>query len=155
VLRLCARRGLDAAAAADATAETFAAALLARRRYRADARPARAWLLGIASHKIGDHARRRARDQRALRRLALEPVALSDRDRADYAQLVAEEGASVASEALADLPAAQRAAVYSRVVDGESYQAIASSLRISESVARQRVSRGLRTLRMRLGKEPS
>jgi RNA polymerase sigma-70 factor (ECF subfamily) len=153
VLRLCVRRGLDSAAAADVTAETFAAALLARQRYRPEAGPARAWLLGIASHKIGDDGRRRARDCRALRRLAVEPVELSDRDRADYADLVAEEDA--ASSALARLPADQRAAVYARVVEGESYEAIARGHRISESLARQRVSRGLRALRMRLGKESS
>jgi RNA polymerase sigma-70 factor (ECF subfamily) len=137
------------------TAETFAAALLARRRYRPQAGPARAWLLGIASHKIGDHGRRRARDRRALRRLAVAPVELSARDRTDYASLIAEESASLASSALADLPEDQRAAVYARVVEGETYQAIARDLRISESLARQRVSRGLRALRIRLGKEPS
>jgi RNA polymerase sigma factor (sigma-70 family) len=155
VLRFCARRGLDAAAAADVTAETFAAALLGRRRYRRDAGPARAWLLGIASHKIGDYGRRMARDRRALRRLAIAPVELSARDRTDYAALVDEESASLASRALADLPADQRTAVYARVVEGESYEAIAGDLRISESLARQRVSRGLRALRARLGKEPS
>jgi RNA polymerase sigma factor (sigma-70 family) len=155
VLRLCVRRGLDSAAAADVTAETFASALLARRRYRAEVGSARAWLLGIAVHKIGDDQRRRARDHLALRRLALAPVELSEQDRADYAALVAQERSSTATDALAHLPEDQRTAVYARVVEGESYEAIARDLRISEGVARQRVSRGLRTLRVRLGKEPS
>jgi RNA polymerase sigma-70 factor (ECF subfamily) len=154
VLRYCARRGLDATTAADVTAETFAAALLWRNRYRPEAGPARAWLLGIASHKIADNGRRWARDRRAIRRLALEPVELTDRDRAEYAELIAEEErASPTTSALADLPADQRTAVYARVVEGESYDEIARHLRISKAVARQRVSRGLRALRLRLGKE--
>lgn len=155
VLRLCARHGLDATTAADVTAETFAAALLGRNRYRQEAGSARAWLMGIASHKVADHGRRWARDRRAIRRIALEPVELTDRDRAEYAELLAEEEehVSAASSALADLPADQRTAVYARVVEGERYDAIASHLHISEALARQRVSRGLRALRLRLGKE--
>jgi RNA polymerase sigma-70 factor (ECF subfamily) len=155
VLRLCARRGLNAAEAADVTAETFAAALVGRHRYGAEYGTARAWLLGIASHKLADHRRRVARDRRVLRRLAIEPVELSERDHADYADLLARETASTASDALSGLPDGQRAAVYARVVDGASYEAIARDLGTSESVARQRVTRGLAALRMRLRKEQS
>ena len=153
VLRLCARRGLNAGEAADVTAETFMAALRDRRRYRPDAGSARSWLLGIAAHKLADNSRRSARDRRALRRFAAEPIELSMRDHADYAELVAQESASVAEEALADLPDGQRAAVHARVVAGESYEAIARELAVSETVARQRVSRGLAALRMKLEKE--
>jgi RNA polymerase sigma-70 factor (ECF subfamily) len=153
VLRLCARRGLSASDAADVTAETFAAALLSRRRYRSRSGPARAWLLGIASHKLADHGRQRARDRRAVRQLTLEPIELSERDHADYAELLAQESAPRATEALAELPDGQRHAVHARVVEGESYRAIARDLRVSESVARQHVSRGLAALRTRLGKE--
>jgi len=153
VLRLCARRGLNAAEAADVTAETFLAALRDRRRYRPGVGSARSWLLGIASHKLADHARRRARDRRALRELEFEPIELSERDYADYAELLAQERASAAEEALAALPDGQRAAVRARVINGESYAAIARELSVSETVARQRVSRGLAVLRMKLGKE--
>src|SRR5579862_3610301 len=153
VLRLCARRGLNAGEAADVTAETFLVALRDRRSYRPELGPARPWLLGIASHKVADHARRRARDQRVLHRFAREPIELSERDHADYAALVAQESASAAEEALAELPAGQRAAVHARVVAGESYSAIARELAVSEAVARQRVSRGLAALRMKLGRE--
>lgn len=44
--------------AADLTAKTFAAALVARRRHRASRGPARAWLYGIAAHKLADWQRR-------------------------------------------------------------------------------------------------
>jgi len=153
VLRLCARRGLNAAEAADVTAETFVAALRDRRRYRPGVGSARSWLLGIASHKLADHGRRRARDRRVLLELGFEPIELSVRDYADYAELLAQEGAASAEDALAELPDGQRAAVHARVVDGESYEAIARELSVSETVARQRVSRGLAALRMKLEKE--
>jgi len=153
VLRLCARRGLSAAEAADVTAETFVAALRDRLRYRPSMGSGRSWLLGIASHRLADHARRRARERRAIRQVAFEPIELSDRDHADYAELLAQESGSAAEEALLQLPDGQRAAVRARVVDGESYQAIAHQLSVSEPVARQRVSRGLAVLRTRLGKE--
>jgi len=153
VLRLCARHSLSAAEAADVTADSFIAALRDRASYRPQAGSARSWLLGIAEHKLADHSRRRARDNRVLRRLAIEPIELSARDYADYAELLAEESASVVEDALAALPDGQRAAIRRRVVDGESYEAIARELSVSEAVARQRVSRGLAALRTKLGRE--
>ncbi len=153
VLRLCARRGLDASEAADVTAETFAAAFLARNRYRPQSGPARAWLLGIAAHKLADHQRQAIRTQRALRRLAVDPIELSERDAVDYAEILAQESESTATDALSALPDAQRFAVRARVIEGESYGAISRRLDISESAARQRVSRGLTALRTKLGKE--
>jgi RNA polymerase sigma-70 factor (ECF subfamily) len=153
VLRLCARRGLSAGEAADVTAESFMAALRDRDSYRPQAGSARSWLLGIAAHKLADHSRRRVRDRRALHRLASEPIELSERDYAEYAELLAEESASLVADALAALPDGQRAAIRRRVVDGESYEAIARELSVSEAVARQRVSRGLAALRTKLGRE--
>jgi len=50
-------------------------------------------------------------------------------------------------EGLAGLPADQREALLKRVVQERSYEEIAHELRCSEVVVRQRVSRGLRTLR--------
>jgi RNA polymerase sigma-70 factor (ECF subfamily) len=88
-----------------------------------------------------------------VRRLALEPIELSERDFADYGELLAEESGALASEALSELPEEQRAAVVARVLEGASYEAIARELHTSESAARQRVSRGLVALRTKLGKE--
>ena len=48
MLRYHARSTRNAEAAADLTAETFAAALEAKARFRAGGPPARAWLFGIA-----------------------------------------------------------------------------------------------------------
>ncbi|MBX5470690.1 MAG: sigma-70 region 4 domain-containing protein [Thermoleophilaceae bacterium] len=48
------------------------------------------------------------------------------------------------------LPPDQRDAVTARIVDERDYAGIARDLRCSESVVRQRVSRGLRALKVRL-----
>ena len=58
--------------------------------------------------------------------------------------------AGSASALVADLPPEQREAVLARVVDERSYAAIATELRCSEALVRQRVSRGLAALRRRL-----
>jgi DNA-directed RNA polymerase specialized sigma24 family protein len=59
----------DAARAADLTAETFAAALAARRRYRRRGGRADSWLFAIAYHKLADSQRRGCAEDRARRRL--------------------------------------------------------------------------------------
>ena len=58
ILGYFSRRTHDPELAADLTAETFAAALVARRRYRIGATPPVAWLFGIAQHKLVDARRR-------------------------------------------------------------------------------------------------
>jgi RNA polymerase sigma-70 factor (ECF subfamily) len=55
-----------------------------------------------------------------------------------------------ALDALAALPEDQRVAVRGRVLSGQDYAELARRLECSESVVRQRVSRGLRTLKTRL-----
>jgi RNA polymerase sigma-70 factor, ECF subfamily len=60
-------RGLATEEALDLTAEVFAAALVASRRYRPAEAPVRAWLLGIARNKLA-HRRRRAAGETAARR---------------------------------------------------------------------------------------
>jgi RNA polymerase sigma factor (sigma-70 family) len=148
VLSYFAGLGVDAADAADLTAETFAAALLSRTRYSPTRGNARAWLLGIAEHKRVDSARRWARRRVAQRRLGLEPVPLSGRDYEDFADLGNMPGPAVA--ALARLPRDQRAAVSARILEGGEYSTVARRLGVSEATARKRVSRGLSALRRRL-----
>src|ERR671915_155110 len=58
LLGFFARRTTDAELAADLTAETFAAALAARRRYRRQRGRADSWLFAIAYHKLADAQRR-------------------------------------------------------------------------------------------------
>ena len=64
VLGYFARRTHDPEAAADLTAETFASALVARRRFQPADTPAIGWLYMIASRRLIDHQRRAALEQR-------------------------------------------------------------------------------------------
>jgi RNA polymerase sigma-70 factor (ECF subfamily) len=145
VLRWALRATGDREVAADLTAEVFAAALLASRRYRPEAGPVAAWLFGIAHNKLRESRRRRRVEDSARRRLGLEPVALTDADLERVDELV---GMDERLQALiADLPSEQRDALIGRVIDERSYGEIAAELQCSESVVRQRVSRGLRALR--------
>ncbi len=73
---LLARCG-DAGLAEDLTAEAFLAAVHAVRKPGAP-RPSIAWLIGVARHKLADHWRRAAREQRGLRLLDHEPDPAED-----------------------------------------------------------------------------
>jgi RNA polymerase sigma factor (sigma-70 family) len=140
----------DAEVAADLTAETFAAALVARDRYRPELGAPSTWLYGIAAHKLSDWRRRGYAEDRARRRLGIERPRLSDDDLAEFSRL-ADEVTVV--ELLEDLPADQRSAVRARLVEDQDYGEMAVAAGVSEAAIRQRVSRGLSTLRQRLGGE--
>jgi RNA polymerase sigma factor (sigma-70 family) len=141
------RRRVDTPEAAfDLTAETFAAALAAVPRYEPRPEPARAWLFAIARNTLS-HANRRGQVQDMARRaLAMEPIVLDDGD-VRRLELLAD---GPALEAFDQLPEDQRAAIRGRHLEGDSYPEVAARLECSESVVRQRVSRGLRTLRTKL-----
>ena len=135
--------------AADLTAETFAAALIARARYRPGRAPARAWLFGIASKKLADWHRRGYAEDRARRRLGIERVELTDDDREEFEYL----GGDVTVLQLIDELAPEQAdAVKAHVIEERSYEDIARDLSVTEAVVRKRVSRGLGALRARLAR---
>src|SRR3954466_5039745 len=67
-----ARRTGDPDAAADLTAETFASAIVARRRFRPRGAPAAAWLFTIASRRLADYHRHGRVEQRMRRTLEME-----------------------------------------------------------------------------------
>ncbi|HEX4733327.1 MAG TPA: RNA polymerase sigma factor [Thermoleophilaceae bacterium] len=141
--------------AADLTAETFAAALASAARYRGTAPTAAPWLFGIARNKMLDSFRRRRVEDAARRRLGMEPLVLSDDDLAELeARLDLAQHEEWLREALASLPDEQRAALLARVVDEREYGEIAAEVACSPAVIRQRVSRGLATLRSRFSEEP-
>jgi RNA polymerase sigma factor (sigma-70 family) len=145
-----ARRTHDAELAADLTAETFAAALAGRRRYRAEAGAASAWLFGIASKKLADAQRRGYAERRARRRLRLQRIELTDDDIARIESLSGLEATAMVDVLVTE----QRDAVTARVIDGREYADIARDLDVSETVVRKRVSRGLSALRDRIGSRP-
>ncbi|MGI8757090.1 MAG: RNA polymerase sigma factor [Acidimicrobiales bacterium] len=130
----------------DLTAETFAAALAAVPRYAPGPEPAEAWLFAIARNTLSASLRRRRVEDRTRRALEMAPIELSSYD---LTFLETEEpGPAVA--ALAELPAEQRSAIEAHHLEGSSYAEIARRLRCSQSVVRQRVSRGLRALHTRM-----
>jgi RNA polymerase sigma factor (sigma-70 family) len=148
VLRWCLRETGNREVAADLSAEVFAAALTSAHRYRAGQGTVLAWLLGIARNKLLESRRRGRVADSARRRLRLDPVSITDVDLERV-----EELASLNDEVMArvaQLPPVLRDAVIGHVVDERPYEQIASELRCSESVVRQRVSRALRTLRSQM-----
>ncbi len=136
--------------AADLTAETFAAALEQAARYDARRGPARAWLLALAGSRLIDAVRRGKVEDRARRRLGIPPRELTDRDLERVEELAGGTDGPSAAAFVADLPDDQRAAVLARVVDERDYGEIAAALEVSEAVVRQRVSRGLGSMRAKL-----
>jgi RNA polymerase sigma factor (sigma-70 family) len=138
----------DRELAADLSAETFAAALLAAPRYRPDVAPSGAWLYAIARHKLLDSLRRGKVEDGARKKLKMQPVVLHDDD-LDRVDEHADAGGD-ALELLAELPDDVRAALDARVIGGRDYAQIAKEMRCSEQVVRKRVSRGLARLRARL-----
>jgi RNA polymerase sigma factor (sigma-70 family) len=149
VLGYLRRRVAEPELAFDLAAETFAAALLGAGRYRGDGAPASAWLLGIAHNKLLESLRRGRVEAAARRRLRLEPIVLEDADLVAVEERAA-AGAAQLTRLLGELPEEQRRAVRARVIDEREYGEIAVELGCSQQVVRQRVSRGLRTLRTRL-----
>lgn len=145
-----ARRTRDAELAADLTAETFAAALASRRRYREAAGAPSAWLFGIASKKLADAQRRGYVERKARKRLGIERIELTDADIARIESLAGLEASTLVEVLVTD----QRDAVTAHVIDGRDYADIARDLNVSEAVVRKRVSRGLAALRDRIGSRP-
>ena len=72
------RRTACPESAADLTAETFAAAFLARRRFRDTGAPAAAWLFAIARRQLANLLRKRQIEDRARQKLGIERIALDD-----------------------------------------------------------------------------
>jgi RNA polymerase sigma-70 factor (ECF subfamily) len=148
ILAFFARRTRDPELAADLTAETFAAALLARRRYRPGRGRADSWLFSIAYRKLADTRRRGRAEDRALRRLQMEAPVLTDDD-VTWIEHLGTEPRAV--PLVAELPADQREAIRAYVVDEREYSDIAAATHSSQAVVRKRVSRGLASVRRRMG----
>jgi RNA polymerase sigma factor (sigma-70 family) len=145
------RAGLSTEEALDVTAEVFAAALLASRRYRPGEAPARAWLLGIARNKLMHRRRRAATETAARRKLGMARLSYSD-EALERVEEQLEADSRVYTNGAAALPPAERDAVVARVIEERDYDEIAAATGATPAAVRQRVSRGLAKL-ARLGRE--
>lgn len=110
----------SAAVAEDLTAETFMAAVAATRQ-AAVPEVTVAWLIGVARHKLVDHWRRAAREERGLAAVEQADEGLDDpwEDELD---------AAAAHAALARLSAPQRVALTLRYLDGLPVAQVAEHL---------------------------
>jgi RNA polymerase sigma-70 factor, ECF subfamily len=138
------RRTRDRDAALDLTAETFAQAWLARRRFRDEAGgSAGPWLYGIARNVLVLSVRRGRLERAACEKLGvLREAASVEPD---------ESWLDGLDEALAELPDGQQDAIRLRVVDDLAYEQVAEELGTTPQAARVRVHRGLAALRTRRG----
>jgi RNA polymerase sigma-70 factor (ECF subfamily) len=111
----------SAAVAEDVTAETFLAAVTAVQRDTVDTLTV-AWLVGVARHKLVDHWRRQAREERKLQLVHDEP---GPTDEDPWDDLL---DATCAHEALGRLGAHHRSALTLRYLDGLSVPECAEHL---------------------------
>lgn len=134
--------------AADLAAESFARALVALDSYDAARGTAEQWLFGIARNVLYSSYRAGRVEASARARLEMPRLVVDDHAAETISRLGSEDAAALL--ALAELPSEQREAIGARVLEDRGYDEIATELACSEAVVRQRVSRGLRTLRTRL-----
>jgi RNA polymerase sigma factor (sigma-70 family) len=136
-------------AATDLTAETFAAAWQARRRFRHDHADAVApWLYGIALNQYRSYQRLARVETSARARLGMPEsyAAALEIEDADE-RLSAEQARRELRNALADLTSDQRRALELRVIGDLRFAEVAATMSTTEPTARMRVMRALRTMR--------
>lgn len=151
MLAFFARRTLDAEAAAELVAETFAEAFSSRRAFRDQGVDGAAWLYGIGRNLLSHYFRSGAVDARARRRLGMPERTVHDDDYDRIEELIDFQArAKDIRDALSELSEDQREAVTLRVIDGRRYREVADALGCTEQTARARVSRGLKRIASQL-----
>lgn len=149
LLAFFARRTFDPQVAFDLVSETFATAYEQHAGCRArSARSRRAWLYGIGRNLLNDFYRDGAVERRALDKLAVAPIALSDVSFERVEELAdLRRSRALMASALGGLSDQHRDALVLRVIEERPYPEVAATLGVSEQSARARVSRALRNLR--------
>ena len=146
------RQTASDAAALDLTAETFAQAWHASRRFRDLAGGSGApWLFGIARNLLRQYHKHNRIESAARERLGM-PTAWAeceDYDAVDE-RIAAGSLAPLLRCAVRALPAEQQRALELRVVQQLDYEEVAGALGCSQNAARLRVSRALRALGLKL-----
>jgi RNA polymerase sigma factor (sigma-70 family) len=140
------------AASLDLTAETFAQAWHASRRFRDEAGGSGApWLFGIARNLLRQYHKHNRIESAARERLGLE-AAFADCEEYERVEERSEASAlaPLLRHAVRALPTEQRRALELRIVHQLPYEAVAGRLGCSQNAARLRVSRALRALTTQL-----
>lgn len=148
------RAGLSAQSAEDVVQDTFLALIEGENRFE-HGRPLRPWVLGIARRQISVEKRRRSR-------LRLLPGGSSDgwpldeeTDATPPSPLASRETRDSIRRAIEALPEGNRRVLTAVLLDGVSLEQSARDLGLSRAAAAQRLHRGLRRLRERLGERSS
>ena len=136
LLAFLARRTFDSQVAFDLLGETFAAAFEARAKCRARSdSELHGWLFGIARNQLNLFYRDGFIERRALSKLAVEPIALSDESFERVERLADLTAARVRlAGALAELSPEHREVLQLRVIEERSYGDVAERLAVSEQV---------------------
>lgn len=148
ILSFFAREVLDPETAIDLMGEAFAQAFRDIPKFAGDSdEEGRAWLWSIARHLLYRWRERGVVERVARDKLGIAPVAASETE-FEHVEALIDLGRlrPKLQEALMSLSDDQRDAVNLRIVEERPYPEIAHQLGVSETVARARVSRGLRTL---------
>lgn len=128
--------------AEELTQQTFVEAL--RRRENFDGRSdVVTWLCAISRHKLADHFRRLEREERRRMRLVVKEITPPGDDDAWHAS----DERDAIQRAVRGLPAAQRAALIFRHLDGLSVREIAGMLGRSESAVESLLARARENFR--------
>ena len=145
ILSRCGEKAL----AEDLTAETFLAAVDAVRRGGDPPRVSAAWLVGVARHKLVDHWRRQAREERGLSAVVVDAPGEDDPwdERIDalragdvLAGLPPHHRAALTLRYLDDLPVSEVAALLERTVPGTEALLVRARAAFRRSYAEEGVS---------------
>jgi RNA polymerase sigma-70 factor (ECF subfamily) len=131
------RCGRNAELAEELTQQAFVEAVRSRRRFRGRS-DATTWVVGIARHRLVDHFRRTERDARRLDALAAGEL---ERAIVPVPSSPAEEPDGI-DDALAVLPASQRAVLILHYMDRLSVRDVAHAIGKSEAATASLLARG-------------
>jgi RNA polymerase sigma-70 factor (ECF subfamily) len=130
------RCGADRTLAEELTQQTYTAAVRERRSFDGRSDPI-VWLTGIARHKLADHYRRTATEERSRQRQVIREIELAGEGRA---WRVSDERDAIV-QALAGLPVTYRAVLVLHYADGFSIREVATMLGRSEKSVEGLMSR--------------
>jgi RNA polymerase sigma factor (sigma-70 family) len=144
--RFIARRVATPEVAADLTADVFLAAIQAADSYDPRSGPPRAWLFGIARHRIADSYRAAARESRATATVTGRELLDGDDLARIHERLDAEAAARELYQRLDAIPEPERAVLELVALDELSVAEAAVALQITTVAARVRLHRARKRL---------